>query len=136
MAILRKWQVPHPMVTIKVEHSREIWSKTTAWAELPASDPTAPSVYIRIFFGEISDRPNVTGWSRIGTNSKSYRQNADLVHLQGGNEESSMVLSDAAHKTAPMDKEKKGLENRASCTNIRLQRTQLLSTKIQSCCMV
>ena len=32
MAILRKWQVPHPMETIKLEHSREIWSKTTAWA--------------------------------------------------------------------------------------------------------
>ena len=32
MAFLRKWQVPHPMETIKVEHSREIWSKTTAWA--------------------------------------------------------------------------------------------------------
>ena len=30
--ILRKQQVPHPMETIKVEHSREIWSKTTAWA--------------------------------------------------------------------------------------------------------
>ena len=32
--ILRKWQVPHPMETIKMEHSREIWSKTTAWAEM------------------------------------------------------------------------------------------------------
>ena len=32
MAFLRKWQVPHPMETIEVEHSREIWSKTTAWA--------------------------------------------------------------------------------------------------------
>ena len=31
--ILRKQQVPHPMETIKVEHSREIQSKTTAWAE-------------------------------------------------------------------------------------------------------
>ena len=34
MAFLRKWQVPHPMETIEVEPSREIWSKTTAWAEM------------------------------------------------------------------------------------------------------
>ena len=33
--ILRKQQVPHPMETIKMEHSREIWSKTTAWAGHP-----------------------------------------------------------------------------------------------------
>ena len=32
--ILRKQQVPHPMETIKVQHSREIWSKTTAWADM------------------------------------------------------------------------------------------------------
>ena len=32
--ILKKWQVPHPMETIEVEHSREIWSKTTAWAAI------------------------------------------------------------------------------------------------------
>ena len=76
-AFFRKWQVPHPMETIEVEHSREIWSKTTAWAGNGAYVKTsAKSTKLRPLprYPRVTSVPNSFGYQDTGISTSSTLQ--------------------------------------------------------------